>query len=122
VTDPGRTKAHRFAYAGSFSLLCDIHDNMTARVLVGARETLKPRLSRLRARAGAGKVKLTFRASERTVVTATIGRRRASKAVSAGTRSITVTRVRPGRRTARLSAKDGWGNRSAVARKSFRVR
>ena len=122
ITGPGFTKTHRFRYPGSFSLLCDIHERMTARVLVGARETMKPQLSRLRARAGAREVKLTFRSSERTVVSVSIGSRRARKVLSAGTRTITVARLRPGRRTAKVSARDGWGNRSAIVKRSFTVR
>lgn len=122
VTGPGRTKSHRFLYPGSFALVCDIHPRMKARVAVGAAEALKPRLSRLRARPGARKVKLRFRTSERSVVTVAIGSRRASKVVARGARSITVTRLRPGRHTARITAKDGWGNRSASARRSFSVR
>lgn len=122
VTAPGNTKSHRFPYPGSFALLCDIHERMKARVAVGPPETLKPRLSRLRARAGAQKVKLTFRVSERSVVTAAIGSRRVSKVLARGVRSITIARLRPGRRTTTVTAKDGWGNRSAGARKSFSVR
>jgi hypothetical protein len=122
VTGPGMTKSHRFLHPGSFALLCDIHPSMKARVAVGAPETLKPRLSRLRARPGARKVRLSFRTSERSVVTVAIGSRRVSKVLARGARSITVTRLRPGRRTAVVSTKDGWGNRSAGARRSFRVR
>ena len=122
VTEPGFTKSHRFRYPGSFALLCDIHERMTARVAVGPLETLKPRVSRLKARPGARKVRLTFRTSERSVITVAIGRRRVSKVLASGARSITVARLRPGRRTARVTAKDGWGNRSATLRKSFGVR
>ena len=122
ITGPGYTKSHRFRYPGSFALLCDIHERMTARVVVGPPETLKPRLSRLRARPGARKVRLTFRTSERSVVTVAVGTRRVSKVLAPGARSITVARLRPGRRTAKVTAKDGWGNRSATFRKSFGVR
>jgi plastocyanin len=120
-TPPG-AKAHRFRYAGRFALLCTIHPEMTATVQVGAPEALAPRLAGLRARAGAGQVKLVFRVSERSVVSAVIGHRRVSRVLSAGTRSLTVTKLRPGRRTATLSARDGWRNKSATARRSFRVR
>lgn len=122
ITGPGSTKSHRFPYSGSFALLCDIHEGMNARVLVGAPERLKPRLTGVRARPGARRVKLSFRSSERAVVTVVIGSRRVSKVVSPGAASITVGRLRPGRRTARLGAKDGWGNRSAVVKRPFRVR
>ena len=122
VTEPGNTKSHRFLYPGGFALLCDIHERMTARVAVGTPETLKPRLSRLRARPGARRVKLTFRTSEPSVVTVAIGTRRVSKVLARGARSITVARLRPGRRMAKVTAKDGWGNRSATARRIFSVR
>ena len=122
VTRPGSTKSHRFRYPGSFALLCDIHPRMKARVIVGAPETLKPRLSRLRARASVRRARLTFTISERSVVSVAIGSRRVSKVLARGARSITVSRLRPGRRTAKLTAKDGWGNTSAAVRKSFGVR
>ena len=122
ITGPGYTKTHRFRYPGNFALLCDLHEGMTARVLVGPPETVKPQLSRLRARAGARRVRLTFRVSERTVASLSIGSRRVRKVLSAGTRTITVARLEPGRRTAKLSARDGWGNRSATVKKSFAVR
>ena len=122
VTAPGRTKAHRFPYAGNFALVCDIHERMTARVLVGPPERVKPQLTRVRARAGVRKVKLTFRSSERAVVTVAVGARRTTKVLARGARSVTVGRLRPGRRTAKLSSKDGWGNRSATVKKSFSVR
>ena len=119
---PPAAKAHRFRYPGRFALLCTIHPEMTATVQVGAPETVAPRLARLKARPGARKVKLVFRVSERSVVTAAVGRRRVSKVLAAGTRSMTVTKLRRGRRTAKLSARDGWRNKSATASRSFRVR
>jgi plastocyanin len=122
ITGPGRTKSHRFVHAGSFRLICDIHPQMKARVTVGARETLRPRLSRVRARTGSRSVRLAFRVSERSVVSAAVGTRRATKVVAPGAGSLTLRGLRAGRRTARLTAKDGWGNRSAALRKSFRIR
>ena len=119
---PPAAKAHRFRYPGRFALQCTIHPEMTATVQVGAPEAVAPRLAGLRARPGTGRVKLVFRVSERSVVTAAVGRRRVSKAFSAGTRSITVTKLRRGRRTATLSGRDGWRNKSTTARRPFRVR
>ena len=117
----GSTKAHRFNYPGNFALHCTLHPQMTARVKVGAAETVPPRISRLRARPGAGRVKLVFRISERSVVTAVVGRKRVRKVLDRGARSITVRGLASGRRTARIGAKDGWGNRSPTAKKSFQV-
>ena len=122
TTGAGSTKAHRFDYPGSFALLCDIHPEMTARVLVGPREVVRPRITRVRARPGRGKVRLSMRVSERSVVRVAVGGRRVTKVLPAGARSITVGRLRSGRRTARITAKDGWGNRSAAVEKSFTVR
>lgn len=119
---PPATKAHRFRYPGRFSLFCTLHPEMTATVQVGAPEAVAPRLAGLRARPGAGRVKLVFRLSERSVVTAAVGRRRVSKRLDRGTRSITVTRLRRGRRMAKVSARDGWRNKSATGARSFRVR
>ena len=121
LTGPG-AKAHRFRYPGRFALLCTIHAEMTATVQVGTPEMVAPRLTGLKARPGAGRVTLVFRLSERSVVTAAIGRRRVSKRLAPGTRSMTVTRLSRGRRTATLSARDGWHNKSTGARRSFRVR
>ena len=122
LTGPGRTKSHRFLHPGSFRLICDIHPPMKARVTVGARETLRPRLSRVRARSGSRSVRLTFRVSERSVVSAAVGTRRVTKVVAAGAGSLRVRGLRIGRRTANLAAKDGWGNRTPSLRKSFSVR
>lgn len=119
---PPAAKAHRFRYPGRFALLCTIHPEMTATVQVGTPEAVAPRVTGLKARPAAGKVKLVFRVSERSIVTATVGRRRVSKVLAAGTRSITITKLRRGRRTAKLSARDGWRNRSATASRSFRAR
>ncbi len=122
ITGPGMTKAHRFEHAGSFALVCDLHPEMKARVMVGVPETRSPRLTRARALAGRRKVRLTFRTSERSVVTVAIGTRRVSKVLASGARSIIVGRLRAGRRTARIRATDGWGNQSASLKRSFTVR
>lgn len=119
---PGSTRVRRFNHPGSFALLCTLHPEMTGRVTVGTRESGRPRLTRVRARGGAGRVELAFRLSERSVVTAAVGRQRVRKVLNRGGRSLIVRRLAAGRRTVRLGAKDGWGNRAATVRRSFTVR
>lgn len=121
-TGPGFTKEKRFAHPGRFALFCRPHPFMKGSVQVGDPETVKPRLSRLAARAGSRRVTLRFRLSERSVVTASVGRRRTRVVLAPGSRAVTVRGLARGRRTAAVSAVDGWRNRSATARKSFRVR
>jgi plastocyanin len=122
ITGPGFTKEKRFGHRGRFTLFCRPHPDMRASVQVGEAETVKPRLSSVRARPGRRRVTLRFRLSERSVVTVTVGRKRVRAALSPGRRSLTVRGLRRGRRRASLSARDGWGNRSPTARRSFRVR
>ncbi len=118
----GRTETHRFRDPGRFRLFCVPHPGMTASVQVGAPETVKPRTTGLAAAPGDGRVRLTFRVTERAVVSITAGKKRLRRVLAAGRRSITVTGLEPGRRTASLRARDGWGNNGLVARRSFRVR
>jgi plastocyanin len=122
VVGAGTTKVRRFNHPGSFALFCTLHPEMTGRVTVGSRESTRPRVSRVRARGARGRVELVFRLSERSVVTAAVGRKRVRKLLNRGSRSLTVRGLRAGRHTARLGAKDGWGNRSAAVRRSFRAR
>ena len=122
VTGPGFTKSHRFRHRGRFGLLCLVHPSMRATVQVGAPETGKPRIGSLGARTGRGAVRLTFRLSERSLVTVAIGSRRVRRVLAGGRRSILVRGLRRGRHTARLAARDGWSNRSAVVRRGFSLR
>ena len=120
--EAGRTTTHRFSHPGLFRLYCIPHPQMTARVQVGTRETTAPRITELKAARGDGSVRLTFHLSERSVVSVAAGQKRLRRVVGAGRSAITVTGLRPGRRTARLQARDGWANEGAAVGKSFRVR
>ena len=122
LTGPGFTKTHRFRHPGRFALFCSVHLTMTARVQVGAFEMVRPRLTDVKATPGAGKVRMTFRVSERAVVRIAVGRKRVRKVFGSGMRSITLPNLARGRHTATLAARDGWANKSSIAKRSFRVR
>ena len=118
----GRTTSHRFRYPGLFRLYCVPHPEMKARVQVGAPEAIEPRVTQLTANPGAGRVRLTFRVSERAVLSIAAGQKRLRRVFAAGKRAITVRGVRSGRRAASLQPRDGWANEGPVARRTFRVR
>ena len=122
LTGPGFTKIHRFRHPGHFALYCSVHLTMTARVQVGPSETVRPRITDLKATPGTGKVRMTFRISERAVVRLVVGGKRVRKVFGSGMRSITVANLDRGRHTATLEARDGWANKSSIAKRSFRVR
>jgi plastocyanin len=122
LTGPGFTKMHRFEYPGLFALYCRSHAQMNATVQAGTPETLAPRLTKLKAKAGVRRVKLSFRLSERSVVSVAVGGRRVRRVRAAGRRSIRIGNLARGRRTAKIKAKDGWGNRSPATKRSFTVR
>jgi len=118
----GRTTTHRFRYPGLFRLYCIPHPDMKARVQVGTLETIRPRITGLAAAPGEGRVRLTFRVTERAVVSITAGQKRLRRVLAAGRRAITVSGLGSGRRTASVRARDGWGNEGAAVRRTFRVR
>jgi plastocyanin len=100
---------HTFKYRGRFRYFCQFHpDEMEATVQVGAKDTVKPKLSRLKAKVSGSTVKLTFKVSERSVVTVKVGRKK--KVVKAGRRSVKFKGLSDGRHKAKFSAKDGFGN------------
>ena len=121
-TGAGRTESHRFRYPGRFALYCIPHPEMTARVRVGSPETVRPRITNLEAAPGDGRVQLSFRVSERAVISIAVGQSRLRRTFARGRRAITIGGLDRGRRTARLQTRDGWGNQSRVARAAFRVR
>ncbi len=122
LTGPGFTKTHRFRHPGRFRLHCSVHLTMTARVQVGPSETVRPRITDLKATPGAGKVRMTFRISERAVVRLVAGGKRVRRVFGRGMRSVTIAKLDRGRHTATLEARDGWANKSSSAKRSFRVR
>ena len=122
LTGPGFTKTHRFRHPGRFALYCSVHLTMTARVQVGASETLRPRITDLKATPGTGKLRITFGISERAVIRLVVGKKRVRKVFGSGMRSITIAKLDRGRHTATLEARDGWANKSSIAKRSFQVR
>lgn len=95
----------------------------------GGNDTVKPAVSRVRAQALRRAVRVRFRLSE--AATVTIRVLRGGKLIKAqrvqagaGTRSVTVRsrRLRAGRYTIRIEARDAFGNRSRVATDRLRLR
>lgn len=96
-----------------------------------AKDTVKPHISRITVKALRRAARVRFRVSEPASVTIRVKRRGKSKVLRsvkvqapAGTRTVTVrsTRLKKGRYTVELSARDAMGNRSSLARKSLRLR
>ena len=114
TTGPGFTPMHTFRYAGRFGLYCRLHPEMTAIVQVGTPEKVKPRLTVRHVRETTRLVRVGFGLSERSVVSATTRGETVRRVLGRGRRSITVrARGRAGR-TIRLTAKDGWRNRTTI--------
>jgi plastocyanin len=143
---PWTTPARTFVAPGTFRYHCALHggpggNGMSGTVFVNATGTVPdivaPRLSRVSARSGAGKVTLRITSSEAATVTVTLTRRNARKAYVAfgavrvlarkGLTQAVVTRTAAGRRLttgryrARLVATDRARNRSAAVTISFPV-
>jgi plastocyanin len=94
-------------------------------------DTTKPTLSRIKLKGAKRAAKVTFKLSENATVTFQI-RKRGSKRVlrtvsvraNAGTRKVTLrsSKLRKGRYTVTLVARDSMGNKSAASSKSLRIR
>jgi plastocyanin len=94
-------------------------------------DTVKPTLSGIKASGKKRAVKVTFKLSENATVTFQV-RKRGSKKVlrtvamraNAGTRTVTLrsAKLRKGRYTVTLVARDSMGNKSAASSKSLRIR
>jgi|SRR5215211_542790 len=113
---PGAQFPHTFKYRGRFRYLCEIHpDTMRATVTVGTDDGIAPKISKVRARVSGSTVKLTFRLSERSVVTVKVGHRK--KTVKAGRHSVKFKGLSDGLHKARLSAKDGFGHRGTKSKR-----
>jgi plastocyanin len=117
-----------FPNRGRFTYFCEVHPvDMRGAVEVGPPpfpDTILPRLRRLRASTSPGAVRLTFRLSETSRVTASLRgatRRRVTRRRRGGARSLTLRGLNPGRHRATLVARDGAGNRSRAAVIRFRV-
>jgi plastocyanin len=121
----GKTFNHRFVYAGRFSYLCTEHiDTMKGTVIVGSDDNVAPKLTKLKAAGGASAVKVSFKLSERSIVTLRLSGAKSKKVVKvlgAGKRSIRVKHLPAGDYKAKLTAKDGFANSSGKKSKSFSV-
>ncbi len=144
------TPARMFTVAGEYRYYCALHGapggvgmsgtvfvNASGTVPVAPRDRTAPRLSRVSALTGTGKVTLQVRSSEAATVTVTLARRNPAKAyvgfgslrfsVRKGDTTKVVARTASGRRLAagryraRLVAADRAGNRSAPVTIGFPV-
>ena len=117
-----------FAKPGRFTYFCKIHGPaMSGVVEVGPApfpDTLLPRLSSLKAKPGAAKVKLSFKLSEKSKVKVSLSgpsHRSATKRLGKGKRSVGFKRLRVGDYKATLRPTDGTGNRGKAVVKRFSV-
>jgi hypothetical protein len=117
-----------FPDAGRFTYFCEIHGTaMSGVVEVGDPpfpDTRLPVLSRLRARAGDGGVKLGFRLSERSRVKVKLSgpsRRNVTKRLGKGKRSVAFRRLGAGSYRATLRPTDRAGNRGRAVTRRFTV-
>jgi plastocyanin len=114
-----------FENPGRFRYLCEVHPiEMRAVVQVGEAETEDPTLRRIRARVAGSRAKLVFTLSERAIVTLRVNGpedKKVVKRLDEGRRAIRVRGLEDGDYTARLRAKDGFGNRSARKTKRFTI-
>jgi plastocyanin len=92
----------------------------------GSVDTTRPRLRRVKARKSGRRVRVSFRVSERSVVTVRFRRGgktvKRKRAVVGRRGSVTVRGLKPGRYAVKVSARDVAGNASSPRRASFRIR
>jgi plastocyanin len=126
----GQTFAFTFAAAGRYAYICDIHPFMKGVVQVGP-DTVDPVLSKVRAKLGERRVRVTFGLSETSRVSAKLVatrrpgkvlRRMRARKLENGRRVISLRRqgLAAGRYRIRLTAKDPEGN-IGTARATFRI-
>jgi plastocyanin len=116
-TGPGKSFTHTFKYAGRFRYFCEIHpDSMLASVTVGTDDGVAPKITRVKG----GARKVSFKLSERAVVTVRVkGRKKVVKTFGPGKHSVRYKRLAAGLHKVSLSAKDGFGH---TGKKSKRFR
>ena len=97
----------------------------------GGDDTVKPSVGKLRLKPMRRAVRVSFRLSEPATVTVTVKKRGSSKVLkskrlqaSAGTRSVTLRskQLKRGRYTVEIRARDAYGNRSSLAKKTLSVK
>lgn len=153
---PGETKSFKFEAEGFYTYVCEIHaTTMTGKVTVGAPppppppplseqwypndstltagafetggvDSTKPRLRSVKAKKSGKRVKVSFRVSERSVVTVRFTRGgkavKTKRAAVGRSGSVTVAGLKPGRYAVKVRATDVAGNASSSRRASFRIR
>jgi plastocyanin len=111
IKTKGGRYSHEFKYAGRFRYFCEVHpDTMRATVTVGTDDGVAPKITKVRARISGSRVRLAFTLSERSVLTAKVGRKKVVKTFGAGRHAVRFRRLSDGSHRARLSAKDGFGH------------
>lgn len=111
---PGFTPMHRFRFPGRFGLFCRIHPEMRGVVQVGTPEKVKPELGRARHRVNSRRIRVGFVLSERSVVTVTVAGKTVRRVLRRGRRSIVVRKRNAVYRPVKVTAKDGWRNKTTV--------
>jgi plastocyanin len=128
--DPGGQFSRAFTTAGRYPYLCRIHTEMRGVVQVGP-DVVDPVLARARASVGSRSVRVSFRLSEASRVSASVAstakprralRRARAKQLQDGRRSVSIgiASLDPGRYRATVSARDPEGN-VGTARVAFRI-
>lgn len=116
--------AHTFENEGSFTYLCTEHaDTMKGRVVVGTDDDVKPRIRRLKVTVSGDDAKVSFRLSERSVVTLKLTGEESKRSVKVkddGKNSFKLKNLSDGDYTVKLTAKDGFGNKRSRS-KEFSV-
>jgi plastocyanin len=117
----GSSFKHLFRYPGRFRYYCLIHPfSMQGTLTVGTDDHVAPKITSLKAKVSGRRVKVSFKLSERSVVTISVkGRKKVVKVFGSGKHSVTFKSLRRGRNKASLSAKDGFGH---TGKKSTRFR
>jgi plastocyanin len=127
---PGQSFSFAFASVGRYPYLCDIHPFMKGVVQVGP-DTVEPKLAKPKAKLGERSVRVSFRLSETSRVSAKLAstkrpskalKRVRAKKVRNGARSVGIKTkgLGPGRYRVTLSAKDPEGN-VGTAKVAFRI-
>jgi plastocyanin len=118
IQTKGAKFSHLFKYAGRFRYFCQIHpDLMQATVTVGTDDGVAPKLTKIRRKVSGHKVKLSFRLSERSVVTVKVKRKKVVKTFGPGKHSVRFKGLAAGSYKAKLAAKDGFGHKGSKSKR-----